>query len=421
VYSLDARTGCIEWTFRASSAIRSSISVSADGREAYFGDNQANIYAISAASGNLIWKRHVDADPNAAITGTPLLVKGRLYVPVSSLEETAAIDPHYPCCKFRGSVVALDARTGRQIWKSYTISDPAKPTGKNPIGATTQGPSGAPVWSASTADLRRKTIYVATGNNYSAPAGNHSDAVLALDMKTGQLLWSRQVTPDDMWNQSCHKHRNPANCPPNSGHDSDFGASPILASLTDGRSLIVAAQKSGIVYALNPDHKGKIVWKARLGNGGNMGGIEWGGALGGGQVYFPISDWKQSDPRAGGGLFALRVATGKKVWHVSPPTPDCKGIRGCGVAQIAPATLIPGVVFSGAMDGHLRAYDVRNGRVIWDFDAARSFKTVDAVAAHGGSFNKNGSVIAGGMLFVQSGNSMGIPGNVLLAFSVDGK
>jgi polyvinyl alcohol dehydrogenase (cytochrome) len=224
-----------------------------------------------------------------------------------------------------------------------------------------------------------------------------------------------------MWNQSCHKQRNPANCPPNPGHDYDFGASPILASLPDGHGLIIAAQKSGVVYALDPDHKGKIVWKVRLGAGGNMGGIEWGGALAGGEVYVPISDWKQSDPDAGGGLFALRVATGKKVWHVSPPTPDCKGIRGCGAAQIAPVTLIPGVVFSGSMDGHLRAYDVRNGRVIWDFDAARGFKTVDGVVARGGSFNKNGPVIAGGMLFVQSGNFMGISGNVLLAFSVDGK
>jgi len=129
----------------------------------------------------------------------------------------------------------------------------------------------------------------------------------------------------------------------------------------------------------------------------------------------------QSDPNAGGGLAAFNAATGASLWHAGPVDGDCRSRQGCSAAQIAPISAIPGVVFSGSMDGHLRAYDLRNGRVIWDFDTARSFKTVDAIPAHGGSLNQNGPVVAGGMLYVQSGSFVGMPGNILLALSADGK
>ncbi len=420
VYSLDARTGCIDWIFKASSGIRSAVPVSADGREAYIGDSRANVYAVSTVSGSLIWKTQIDPHPLAVITGAPLLLNGRLYVPVSSGEEGAAINPYYACCTFRGSVVALDAATGKQIWKAYAIPNPPKRTGENAVGVPMWGPSGAAVWSSPTADLRRHAIYVGTGNNYSDPGDGHSDAVLAFDISTGRLLWSRQATPNDRWTIAC-RESNKTNCPPDPGDDYDFGTSPILTSLPGGRSLILAAQKSGVVYALDPDHKGKIIWKARIANGGPEGGVEWGGAAGEGQAYFPISDWKQSVPNAGGGLIALNTITGTQVWHADPVHPDCQKTPGCSAAQVAPATLIPGVVFSGSLDGHLRAYDVRNGRVIWDFDTAREFKTIDGVEAHGGSLDKNGPAVAGGMLYVESGNFVGMPGNVLLAFSVDGQ
>lgn len=421
VYSLDARTGCIHWIFKAASGIRDSISVSPNGQMAYFGDSHASVYAVSMASGDLIWKVHVDPHPFALITGAPLLLDGRLYVPVSSGEEGSAVNPYYACCTFRGSVVALDAANGKQIWKTYAIPNAPKQTGKNAVGVPMWGPSGAAIWCAPTADIRRHAIYVGTGNNYSDPPDRYSDAVLALDMKTGRLLWSRQLTANDRWTQACLGSSFKTNCPPDPGDDYDFGTSPILASLPDGRSLILAAQKSGAVYALDPDQKGKVVWKVRLAEGGNEGGIEWGGAAGNGQAYFPISDWRQSLPNAGGGVFALRVANGTEIWHASPPHPDCEKIRGCSAAQLAPATLIPGVLFSGSMDGHLRAYEVRNGRVIWDFNTAQDFKTTDGIKAHGGSLNKNGPTVVDGMLYVESGNFTGMPGNVLLAFSVDGK
>lgn len=330
------------------------------------------------------------------------------------------MNPYYPCCRFRGNVVALDADNGKQIWKAYAIPDAPRKTGKNAVGVPTWGPSGAAIWSAPTANIHWHTIYMGTGNNYSNPAGSHSDAIVAFDMDTGRMLWSRQVTPNDRWTIACLKSGKSSrtNCPPDAGDDYDFGTSPILVTLANGRNLILAAQKSGIVYALDPDRKGNVIWKSRVANGGPEGGVEWGGTAGGGRAYFPISDWKQSVPNAGGGPIALNTLTGAEIWRAAPIHPECAKIPGCSAAQIAPATLIPGVVFSGSVDSHLRAYDTYNGRVIWDFDTTRDFKTTDGIQAHGGLLNKNGPVVAGSMLYVESGNFVGMPENVLLAFSV---
>jgi polyvinyl alcohol dehydrogenase (cytochrome) len=420
VYSLDARTGCINWMFKASSGIRAAISVSGDGREAYVADGRATVYAIGMASGALIWETPVDPHPVASVTGAPLLLNGRLYVPVSSGEEGAAINPYYACCTFRGGVVSLDSKTGKKIWKAYTIPTAPKQTGKNAVGITSWGPSGAAVWSSPTGDLRRHAIYVGTGNNYSDPPDSHSDAILAFDMNTGRMLWSRQMIANDRWTIAC-RESNKANCPPNPGDDYDFGTSPILAALPDGHRLLLTAQKSGVVYALDPDRQGKIIWKIRIAKGGREGGVEWGGAEGEGVAYFPVSDWRQSVAEVGGGLTALSVINGSQMWHANSILPDCRKIPGCSSAQIAPATLIPGVIFSGSMDGHLRAYDTRDGNVIWDFETRREFKTIDGVYAHGGSMDKNGPTVAGGMLYVETGNYIGMPGNALLAFSVDGR
>jgi polyvinyl alcohol dehydrogenase (cytochrome) len=423
VYSLDAKTGCIEWIYKAAAGIRASISVSADGQEVFFGDSRAIVYALNLASGRLVWKTHVDPHPLAVITGAPLLLRERLYVPLSSGEEGAATNPYYQCCTFRGGVVALDAATGRMIWKAYTIPAAPKVTGRNALGVPTWGPSGAAVWSSPTADLPHHAIYVGTGNNYSGPSEGSSDAVLAFDINTGRRLWSRQTSRDDRWTVACMQRdqMERINCPPHPGHDYDFGSSPILVSLANGHSILLAAQKSGMIYALDPDHEGKIIWKVRVAEGGPEGGVEWGGAAGEGKAFFPISDWRQSVPEAGGGLVALKVATGATLWRAGPIRGDCGNKPGCSSAQIAPITLIPGVIFSGSMDGHLRAYDTRTGRVIWDFNTAKAFNTTDGIPAHGGSLDKSGPTVAGGMVYVETGNYVGMPGNVLLALSAGEK
>jgi polyvinyl alcohol dehydrogenase (cytochrome) len=176
-----------------------------------------------------------------------------------------------------------------------------------------------------------------------------------------------------------------------------------------------------MVYALDPDHQGALLWQKRVAQGGPLGGIQWGGAAGKGVVFFPRSDWADSKPEVGGGLFALRITDGETKWFVPPPKPDCLSQPGCSAAQMAPVTALPGIVFSGSLDGHLRAFDARDGRLLWDFDTARPFKTVNGVEARGGSIVATGPLIVDGMLYINSGYTNAIAGNVLLAFSVNGK
>jgi polyvinyl alcohol dehydrogenase (cytochrome) len=414
VYSLDARTGCTWWTFKAGTTVRSAITVektTAGRYAAYFGDVQANAYAVDALNGELLWKTKLDAHPVARITAAPKVYGGRVYVPISSVEEVPAANPQYACCTFRGSLVALDATSGKQIWKAWAIPDEPKPTRRNSAGTQLMGPAGAAIWSSPTIDVRRKLIYVGTGNAYAEPHTRYSDAVIAFDLETGAMRWSQQMTPKDGWNFAC-MNPNKASCPEEAGEDLDFGASPVLSRL------IVVGQKSGVVHALDPNANGKIVWQVRIGKGGALGGIEWGLAADDQNVYAALSDQNSRDPAAGGGLFALRLATGEKVWDAPAPKPACLGKSGCTAAQMAPVTAIPGVVFSGSMDGHLRAYRTTDGSLLWEFDTLRDFDTVNAVKAHGGSLNATGPTIADGMLFVNSGYGAlgGMPGNVLLAF-----
>ena len=355
----------------------------------------------------------------AGITGTPKFYKGRLYVGVrSASEEVAAGDPKYPCCTFRGSLVALDAATGKVAWKTFTIPDPPKSTKMSSAGTQLFGPSGVGIWDSPTIDVKRNLVYAGTGNNYSDPPTSTSDAILAFDLDSGSMKWSKQLT-EDAWNASCGRPDKPS-CPVNPDRDVDIGASPILKTLPGGKDILLVGQKSGVVFALDPDRRGEIVWQKadqqrrrhRRHSVGHRGGRD--------QVYAPISD---IIPGPGGGLFALKIATGEQAWYVPPFEPACKGKRGCSPAQLAAATLLPGVVFSGSMDGHLRAHATKDGALIWDLDTVRDFDTVNGVKAHGGSLNVSGPAIAGGMLFVNSGYNVmiGMPGNVLLALSVDGK
>lgn len=421
VYSVDAKTGCVYWTFKAPTTVKTAVSPGFGGRLVYFGDVKGDIYAVNSTTGKLLWRAHADSHPEARITGSPVLFGTRLYVPVSSGEEGAAIDPKYPCCSFRGSVVALDSQTGKQIWKSYTIPDTPHPTErKNSAGTSMWGPSGAAVWSPPTIDAKAHEIYVATGNSYSDPPTPYTDAVIAFRMSDGKMLWHRQLTPDDRWNIACVAPGR-ENCPDQPGNDFDFGSPPILVTLSNGQRELIVGQKSGVVYALNPDRKGEIIWESRIGKGGPLGGIEWGGAAGGNAAYFPLSDWDPNNPAAGGGMFALRASTGQEIWHSSPPTPACLKDVGCSAAQSAPPTLIPGVVFSGSEDGHLRAYDTKDGSVLWDFNTLQTYHTVNGIEAHGGSLTATGPAVFNGMLYVQAGYTNNIAGNVLLAFSVDGK
>jgi polyvinyl alcohol dehydrogenase (cytochrome) len=427
LFSLDAQTGCTHWTMSAGAGVRGAMSVGPlpGGSKAkfalYFGDQKSNVAAVDAETGALLWKTKVEDHPLSRITGSPMLYRDRLYVPVSSIEETTGRDAKYECCKFRGSLVALDAYTGKVLWKSFTVQEEPKPFKKNSAGTQMFGPAGGAIWSAPTIDLKRKLIYVATGNSYTDVPTGHSDAIMAFEMDTGRLKWVNQVTPKDNFLVGC-RQPGVGNCPEDAGPDYDFGSSPILRTLANGKQVILAGQKSAVIYALDPDQQGKTLWQVRLGIGGALGGIEWGFAADEQNVYVPNAD--VSGPGRKPGITALRIATGEKLWQVLSPPPNCSwGTARCNNSQSAAASLIPGVVFSGTTDGHLRAYATRDGSVIWDYDTAQATVTVNGGLTKGGAVDGGGPAIANGVLYTNSGYGriVGQPGNLLLAFTVDGK
>lgn len=438
VYSLSANTGCVYWWFEAPASVRTAVVIgrietdSGPKFAGFFGDARGVVYAVEAATGKLLWRVKADDHPATRLTGSPTFYRGRLYVPVASSEESFAAAPDYQCCSFRGSVVAFDGATGKQVWKTYAINEEARPTEKNKNGKQLWGPSGAPIWSSPTIDMKSNVLYVTTGDNYSNPSTKTSDAFLAMDRDSGKILWSRQITPSDVFNSAC-RMPDKTNCPESSGPDFDFGAPPILVTLANGRRALIAGQKSGVVHAVDPDKDGEVIWQARVGKGGTLGGIQWGSAADQSNVYVALSDIGRivvpgsfsfatdADPKQGGGMFALSLQKGERVWYTPPP--GCGDRKRCSPAQSAAVSAIPGVAFSGSVDGHLRAYSMKDGAIVWDFDTVGPYKTVNGVEARGGSLDGAGPAIGGGMLFVNSGYVIwgGMPGNVLLAFSVDGK
>jgi polyvinyl alcohol dehydrogenase (cytochrome) len=442
VYSLDAETGCTYWTYDAKGPSRTAASVASiptsdapDARRrqvVIFGDDTVTVYALDASNGKLVWQQRLDPHNAARISGAPVVYENRIYVPVSSLEELAAVTPGYSCCTFRGSVAALQSRDGKVLWQTYTIDKAATPSRVAKDGTQLYGPAGVAVWSAPTLDPARKQLYVGTGNSYTDETAPRANSILALNMDTGRIVWANQIRGDDNYIVGCEVApvgpceegkacpTGPANCPAPVGPDVDFGTSPILRKLPDGRQVIMTGQKSGEVHAVDPV-TGKEVWAARVGGGSALGGIEWGPAADETQLYAAVSDIVVTAGKDPGGLTAVRIADGKTVWRAAPPKPVCAwGARGCTAAQSQAVTVIPGAVFSGSHDGHLRAFSTADGRMIWDVDTGVPFETVNKVPGAGGSLDHGGPTVAGGKVFVNSGYGRinGQPGNVLLVYGL---
>jgi polyvinyl alcohol dehydrogenase (cytochrome) len=422
IYALNAATGCIHWYFEANGPVRSAMLAVPAGRQhaLLFSDQTGWVYSIEAETGRLRWKKKIEPHEATRLTGAPVAYQDVVFFPAASWEENRSTNPEYECCTFRGSLTALRIRDGALVWKTYTIAEPAKATTRSKSGTQQWGPSGAGVWGSPTLDAKRGVIYITTGDNYSSPATATSDSVMALGLKTGKIMWSKQTLPNDAYNSSCGGGG--PNCPPEKGPDFDFGSSVLLEKLAGGRELLFAGQKSGVVYALDPDKKGEIVWQARVGKGSAAGGVQWGMASDGQKIYAAVSDTArkngQLDTRAGGGLTALRPSDGETLWYAAPS--PCEPPKpGCSPAQSAAVTAIPGVVFSGSLDGHLRAFAAEDGKVLWDMDTARDYQTVNGVQGRGGSLDGPGAVVVSGMVFVNSGYPRfgGMPGNVLLAFA----
>jgi polyvinyl alcohol dehydrogenase (cytochrome) len=413
VYSLDAATGCVYWSFQAKAAVRNAIGMGpVTGQDAskyavYFGDMLANMYALDAATGALLWTNHVDDHFAARITASAALYQNRLYVPVSSFEEFSASSEEYPCCTSRGSVVALDASTGTQIWKTYVIPQAPKPVRKNSKGTQLYAPAGGSVWNTPTIDLQRRAIYFGTGDSETEPAQPTSDAVMALNMDTGKPLWHFQAQANDVWLGGCDGANKTGNCPKELGPDWDIGNSPILRELSGGRRVLVAGTKNGTVFALDPDKGGALKWRISVAAPKTAdSGIVWGGAADGQNAYYGLTS---------GGMVAVQLATGERVWFSPLAVPGLRAGNG------AAASVIPGVVFGGGVDGKLHALSTADGKPLWEFDTAKEFSTVNNVKANGGSIVAPGPIVAGGMLFAGSGYSVinEQPGNVLLAFGVE--
>ncbi len=381
VYALDAKTGCIRWTFETTAEVRTPVVVPASSgrlKRAFFGDLIGRVYAVDAVTGKELWRARVDSHPSATITGAPIYFEGMLYVPTSSLEEATA-DPKYPCCTFRGSVVAFDAATGERRWQRYTIDEPPTQTGTTELGTKIFAPSGAAVWNTPTLDETRDLLYIGTGNNYTGPANGRSNSVLALNRKTGAIEWSWQVVGGDAWNVGCMIGLQ--SCPAHSGPDFDIGSGIMFGRLPDGEQRLFVGLKSGMALSIDPERHDRAIWSNRVGRGSIQGGIQFGMAYDGNRLYVPIADMSNSmdnsqkarEADAGAprpGLYALDPVTGKVEWQ-TPADNVCGGRRFCDPGILASIAAIPGAVFAGHMDGRIRAYDAATGQVLWQFDTAQ--------------------------------------------------
>ncbi len=421
VYCLDKVSGCVRWKFEADANVRGGLAVtdSESGLRVHFADFGVNAYALSVQTGELLWKSSLKNEPSSAVTGTPVAHNGLLYIPVTSMEVVSAGADHYECCKGSGQVIAVDASTGEEVWRHRVIEEEATVQGTNKKGATQYGPSGAPVWGSPTVDAKRGYLYIGTGENNSKPWTTTSDAIQALDLANGELIWSWQATTADVYIDGCPA----ANCPDDLGPDVDFGMAPVLVERPDGQEVLVVGQKSGVLHCLAPDD-GTVIWQTQIGRGGALGGIHWGLTTDGKKVYVSNSDWLKfggnPEVEANPGLFAVDLMDGEILWQYQPDGVACQGIRGCYASHSAAPTMIPGAVFAGSLDGIFRAHDTETGEVIWESNTNQEFTTINGVPAHGGAIDGPGPVISDGMVYLNSGYALfgQMPGNVMLAFSI---
>jgi polyvinyl alcohol dehydrogenase (cytochrome) len=425
VFALDAKTGCVRWSFLAAGPTRTAIVIGDwPGRRnsnlAFFTTIPGWLYALNAETGEQVWKARVEDHPSTRMTGSPVMYKNVLYVPSASFEEGMSASGNYDCCSFRGSLSAFDVQTGKRVWQTHMIDRPLEVLKTSHTGRRLLGPSGGSSWSSPVIDPARNAIYITTGNNFSGPTQPLTDAIVAFDLDTGHVRWSRQMG-EDIFVPGCDRPGNSNfSCPDKNGPDADFGSAPILVHPANNKDLILAGQKSGSLWAVDPDKQGSVVWRyqAAPSAAGEFGALVWGQAADSRNAYVPVSNIQ--DPPHAGGLHAVDLATGKRAWYTPPPPPVCAPGPGCTGAQASAPSVIEGVVFAGSADGALRAYDAGTGKIVWSTDTNRDFATTNAVKAHGGSMIGPGPAIADGMLYVNSGYGShgGRAGNVLLAYGL---
>jgi polyvinyl alcohol dehydrogenase (cytochrome) len=426
---------CVQWVYQHVTPLRTSAAFGElrGGRKVIvISDVGSKVHMVDASTGELIWMQHVGLYPLSLTTGTPAIHEDRVYVPISQYEISLGGNDNHECCKTHGAVTALDAATGKKLWTAHTMEE-AKPVRDRGDGKMIYGPSGAPIWTSPAIDAKRGVLYVGTGEATSEPAAPNTDAILAIDLKDGRIRWSFQATANDIFLTGCFRNNKGLNCPKDSvNRDVDFGASVIIAR-ANGKDVLLAGQKSGTVWALDPDRGGKVVWRQDFGEGSPLGGIHWGIAYDGTRVFAPINrPYGLNTPPGGSqkpGLHAVRADNGKVEWSYIAQ-PDCSGKRAelvkicaTNIGFSGAPTVIDGAVVSGSLDGFLHAFDAKTGELLFKFDTARPFDTINGVTASGGSIDNASIVAANGMLFVNSGYGLfgQMPGNVLLAFKPKAK
>jgi polyvinyl alcohol dehydrogenase (cytochrome) len=421
VYALDAATGCVHWSYNAGHSVRTAMTIGrvkvrgSSGYAVFFGDRQANVYAVDAYSGKKLWTAHPETEFTARVTAAPTYYEGRLYVPLSSFEEFSAATDTWECCKSQGGVAALDANTGNRLWLTHVAPEPPKPTHKNSKGVQQWGPAGGAVWNSPTVDPVRHAVYFGTGDATTAPPMETSDAVMAVDMDSGRVLWTHQVFSGDSFLVGCGPQSGKDNCPKSVGPDWDIPAPAVLRTLADGTRRLIVVTKPGDVLALDPDKGGALVWRVnatgpvvgnRLPRPGERSppGFLWGPAVSNEAMYFGLTR---------GGAGAIDIHTGERLW-LDPP----ESLPGGGYGSATSA--FPGVALLGSADGHVQAISTTDGKLLWSYDTRREFDTVNGVKARGGSINAQGPVVADGMVVVGSGFAVvgGTPGNLVAAFAL---
>jgi polyvinyl alcohol dehydrogenase (cytochrome) len=430
VMALDASSGCARWVFDSPTRLRSSLTygpLGTAGPDAIvYGDAEGFVYALAASTGELIWSRDVRSHGRGVrLTGAMVLHEERVYVPVSASGVSQGGTPTFECCVGHGEIVALDAATGAVDWVYHTMPEADYTGERNSLGVRLRGPSGAPIWSTPTVDAARGLLFVTTGENTSHPATPTSDAVIALDLATGAQRWVFQGLWNDVWNTACGRVAGP-NCPnqhPSTLADKDFGGSAAIVS-TDTGDVLLAGQKTGDLWALNPD-TGALIWNQRVGTGTALGGNHWGIATDGEKVFLPINDPGQARgtyvPRPG--VYSFYVDTGEPGWFRAE-TPACDNradwLKGCDnrYGHSVTPLLIDGVLITGTIDGRLLALDAETGDVLFEFDTVREYDAVNGVQGIGGAIDAHGIAAGAGLLLVNSGYGRvgGTSGNVLLAF-----
>jgi polyvinyl alcohol dehydrogenase (cytochrome) len=435
LYAIDiAARPCLKWIYKSDVPLRTGMGFGelpgSHRKVLVFADVGTRIHMVDAKTGAAIWKHAVHLTSLSNTTGTPVLLGDRVYVPLSASEINVGADAQHLCCTTHGAVLALDAKTGAIIWTAHTMPD-AKPIKDRGDGQMMWGPSGAPIWSSPAIDEKRGVLYVGTGEATSAPAAPTTDSVLAIDLKTGAIRWRFQSTADDLFLTGCMVRHDGLNCP-HEGRplDHDFGASMVLAKRPDGHDVVLAGQKSGMLYALDPDAQGKVLWKHSFGAGSVIGGIHWGLAFDGARVFAPMNTFPGADGKDAGevaGLHALAVDSGTVLWSYYPQ-PDCSGerkarVRTCAsvIGMTGAPAVIDGAVVEGSADGFLRAFDANTGELLFQYDTTQPVTTANGVSGNGGALDNASIVAANGYLFVNSGYGlMGgeTPGNLFLAFHV---